>query len=99
MEADMRAALATLALVLVGCAPQGVATVQLGNSVLCGPTEVIMPSPAVTTTRRLVGDASYATTVCDAARSIDATGISTPMQAVIELPGGPTTVRVRQNLR
>ncbi len=95
----MRTALGILALTLAGCAPQGVATVQLGNSVLCGPTEVIMPSPAVTTTRRLVGDAAYASTVCDASRSIDATGIVTPMRAVIELPGGPTTVRVRQNFR
>lgn len=86
-------------MMLAGCAAPGTATVQLGNSVLCGATEVIMPSPAVTTTRRLVGDAAYASTVCEAARSIDATGIVTPVQAVIALPGGPTTVRVRQNLR
>ena len=84
---------------LSACAPPGVATVQLGNSVLCGPTEVIMPSQAVTSMRARYGDANYGAEVCKAAAGIDATGIVEPMPVRVMLPIGEWTVRVRENTR
>jgi hypothetical protein len=91
--------LAASAVALAGCAPPGVATVQLGNSVLCGPTEVIMPSQAVTSMRAQFGDAGYGAEVCRAAAGINATGIVDPTPVKVMLPIGETTVRVRQNMR
>jgi hypothetical protein len=82
---------------LAGCAPPGVATVQLGDSVLCGPTEVIMPSQAVTSMRAQYGDAAYGAEVCRAVAGIDATGIVEPSPVRVMLPIGEWTVRVRQN--
>ena len=86
-------------LALAACAPAGVNTVQLGNSVLCGRTEVIMPSQAVTSMRRQFGDAAYGQSVCAAVAGIDATGIVEPRQVRVMLPTGETTVRVRENVR
>ncbi len=86
-------------LALAACAPAGVNTVQLGNSVLCGPTEVIMPSQAVTSMRAQFGDATYGQSICAAVVGIDATGIVEPRQVRIMLPTGETTVRVRENVR
>ncbi len=98
MRADFLAGLAGV-VALAACVPTGVATVQLGNSVLCGPTEVIMPSQAVTSMRAQFGDASYGAEVCRAVAGIDATGIVEPTPVRVMLPIGDTTVRVRQNNR
>jgi hypothetical protein len=98
MRGILAAGIAGLA-ALAGCAPAGVATVQLGNSVLCGPTEVIMPSQAVTSMRAQYGDASYGAEVCKAVAGIDATGIVEPTPVRVALPIGEWTVRVRQNTR
>ena len=81
------------------CAPPGVNTVQLGNSVICGPTEVIMPSQAVTSLRAQIGDAAYGRAVCDAVKGVDATGIANPTPLRVTLPTGDVTVRIRQNQR
>jgi hypothetical protein len=89
-------AAAAAAAVLAGCAPAGVNTVRLGNSVICGPTEVIMPSQAVTSTIVAVGEAEYGRVVCEAVRGVDARGIVEPMRVRVILPAGETIVRVRQ---
>jgi hypothetical protein len=99
MRVGVTRALAACASLLAGCAPPGVATVQLGNSVLCGPTEVIMPSQAVTSMRAQLGDARYGAEVCKAVEGIDATGLIEPTPVRVMLPIGETTVRVRQNTR
>jgi hypothetical protein len=99
MKPGLILALAGSAVALAACAPPGVATVQLGNSVLCGPTEVIMPSQAVTSMRAQFGDANYGAEVCRAAKGINATGIVEPTPVKVLLPIGETTVRVRQNMR
>ena len=98
MKAVFMMGLAGLA-ALAGCVNSGVATVQLGNSVLCGPTEVIVPSQAVTSMRAQYGDAVYGTEICKAVAGIDATGIVEPMPVQVMLPIGPWTLRVRENTR
>ncbi len=90
---------APLSLLLMAGAVWPQARVQLGNSVLCGPTEVIMPSQAVTSMRAQFGDAAYGTEVCRAVAGIDATGIVEPAPVRVMLPIGEWTVRVRQNTR
>jgi drug/metabolite transporter superfamily protein YnfA len=82
---------------IAGCTE--VNTVRLGNSVLCGPTEVIMPSQAVTSLVALVGEADYGREVCAAAAGINATGIVEPTRATLALPTGDVIVRVRENTR
>lgn len=85
-------------LLLTGAAwPQ--ARVQLGNSVLCGPTEVIMPSQAVTSMMAIMDRQAYARAVCDAVKGIDATGLTQPTPIRILLPIGEWPVRIRQNMR
>lgn len=97
----MRAVLAlTLPALLVasgGAAAQ--ARVQLGNSVLCGQTEVIMPSQAVTSMMAIMDQRAYGFAVCEAVRGIDATGLAQPTPIRILLPIGEWPVRIRQNLR
>jgi hypothetical protein len=98
MRGVLAAGIAGVAM-LAGCAPPGVATVQLGNSVLCGPTEVIMPSQAVTSMMAIMDQRAYGLAVCEAVRGIDATGLTRPTPIRIMLPIGEWTVRVRQNTR
>lgn len=85
-----------LFLILAGCV-QGGATVQLGNTVLCGPTAVIMPSQAVTSMVALLGRDAYGAAVCQAVAGVDATGLTQPTPVRVTLPTGETTVRVMQN--
>jgi hypothetical protein len=95
-----RIALATpLGLMLLTSAAWPQARVQLGNSVLCGPTEVIMPSQAVTSMMAIMDRQAYARAVCDAVKGIDATGLMQPTPIRILLPIGEWPVRIRQNLR
>jgi hypothetical protein len=57
MKLGLSAVLAGSAMALAAWVPPGVNTVRLGNSVICGPTEVIMPPQAVTLTIAAVGEA------------------------------------------
>ena len=91
--------LAPLALMLATGAASAQARVQLGNSVLCGPTEVIMPSQAVTSMMAIMDQRAYGLAVCEAVRGIDATGLAQPTPIRILLPIGEWPVRIRQNLR
>jgi hypothetical protein len=90
-----RGAVAACILALAGCAPPGVNTVRLGNSVLCGPTEVIMPSQAVTSLVGMVGEAEYGSAVCKAVAGIDSSAMLEPTRVTVLLPTGETIVRLR----
>jgi hypothetical protein len=92
-------ALALLALLLAAGSAQAQARVKLGNSVLCGPTEVIMPSQAVTSMMAIMDQQAYGRAVCEAVRGIDATGLTRPTPIRILLPIGEWPVRIRQNMR
>jgi hypothetical protein len=100
-EDDMRhlALFAPMSLLLLASAAWPQARVQLGNSVLCGPTEVIMPSQAVTSMMAIMDRQAYGRAVCEAVRGIDATGILEPLPIRIMLPIGEWPVRIRQNMR
>jgi hypothetical protein len=100
MEVPMRLTLLAAALAAAALPAQAeIARVQLGNSVLCGPTEVIMPSQAVTSMMAIMDRQAYAGAVCDAVKGIDATGLTQPTPIRILLPIGEWPVRIRQNLR
>jgi hypothetical protein len=90
---------APLSLALMAGAAWPQARVQLGNSVLCGPTEVIMPSQAVTSMMAIMDRQAYGIAVCEAVRGIDATGLLEPTPIRIMLPIGEWPVRIRQNMR
>jgi hypothetical protein len=86
--------------ILSACTDTGMATVQLGNSILCGPTEVILSSQQVTSMDAAAGERAYARDICAAVAGIDTTGMTEPTQVRLILPSGiETTVRVRQNMR
>lgn len=87
-------AVAACILALAACAPPGVNTVRLGNSVLCGPTEVIMPSQAVTSLIGMVGEAEYGRAVCNAVAGIDSSAMLEPTRVRIVLPTGEVIVRL-----
>jgi hypothetical protein len=91
--------LAPLALMLAAGSAGAQARVQLGNSVLCGPTEVIMPSQAVTSMMAIMDQRAYGLAVCEAVKGIDATGLLQPTPIRILLPIGEWPVRIRQNMR
>lgn len=91
--------LAPLAVLLLAGAAWPQARVQLGNSVLCGPTEVIMPSQAVTSMMAIMDQQAYGRAVCEAVRGVDATGLTTPTPIRILLPIGEWPVRIRENRR